>query len=372
MKNPFFLKPLPLSAPFCDREKELKDLVKHAENSADVVLSSPRRYGKTSLVKRAQNNLYKKGIITVYVDFFGVTSIEDVAAKLAVGIYSVIYKKDTIFKKAINYFSSLRPVIRPDSESGVAITVEITKGKTGSQLLEDTMKGFSEFLKSGKISCNIALDEFQEITELKDSGAIEGIMRAYIQDQQNVSYFFIGSRRRILLDIFNNEKRPFYKSAIHYSLPPLPYDGTVKYLLKMFKVNGKDCPEIIAGNIYKITEGYPYYIQKLSYYTFEVEKEKVSEKNLQEGVNQLLAEETPLFEMMLQNLHPGQVSFLVALAKEPTGTPFNTDYLNAHNLGSLGGVQSAIKKLLLLDYIERTASSWKVVDPIFTLWLKRK
>jgi hypothetical protein len=76
--------------------------------------------------------------------------------------------------------------------------------------------------------------------------------------------------------------------------------------------------------------------------------------------------------MMLQNLHPGQVSFLIALSKEPTATPFNTDYLNAHNLGSLGGVQSAMKKLTSLDYIEKTASSWKVVDPIFTLWLNRK
>ncbi|MEW6556997.1 MAG: ATP-binding protein [Elusimicrobiota bacterium] len=206
MKNPFYLKPLPLNVPFCNREKEINDLVKHAENFTDVVFSSPRRYGKTSLIKRVQDILNKKGMITVYIDFYGISCIEDVSAKLTSGLYSVIYKKESLFKKTIKFFSGLRPVIKPDPETGIAITVEIARGKTGTQLLEETMKGFSEFLESSKTSCNIALDEFQEITELKESKTIEGIMRSYIQQQQNVSYFFIGSRRRILSDIFNDKK----------------------------------------------------------------------------------------------------------------------------------------------------------------------
>jgi len=372
MKNPFYLKPLPLTAPFCNREREIKDLMTHARNCTNVVISSPRRYGKTSLVIRVQEMLRRKDFVPLYIDFFGVSSIEDVASKFAAAIYSVIYNKKAGFKKAVRFFSSLRPVIKPDPETGMSITIEISRSKTGMELLEETMEGFGNFLKSSKVLCNVALDEFQEITELKECRAIEGIIRAHIQLQQNVSYFFIGSRRRILSDIFNDRKRPFYKSAINYSLPGLPSDATVRFLLEMFKKSGRSCPENIAREICETAEGCPYYIQKISYYLFDISEGKLSEKNFRQAVTQMLNEETPLFEMMLQDLRPRQLSFLFSLAKEPTDTPFNAGYLSRHHLGSLGGVQGAIKKLVSLDYIEKGPSGWKVVDPIFALWLRKR
>jgi len=372
VKNPFYLKPLPLAASFCNREKEIEDLVRHAKNCTNVVLSSPRRFGKTSLVKRVQKILKKKNVEIIYIDFFGVASIEEVASKLAAGIYSIVYKEENLLKKTLKFFLSLRPVIKPDPETGISMTMEVIRGKNGPELLEETMKGLSDFLAASRKKYNVAIDEFQEITELKESLSIEGIMRTYIQHQQNVSYFFIGSRRRILSDIFNNKKRAFYKSAINYSLPALPSDATVKYIIDMFKRYGKSCSKDIAKKIYEVTKGYPYYLQKLSYYIFDIIKHVVRNKELHQGIMELLNEETMIFEVMLQNLKPGQISFLYALAKEPIITPFNIDYLTRHRLGSIGGIQSAIKKLVSLDYIEKTPSGWKVIDPIFALWLRKK
>jgi len=215
-------------------------------------------------------------------------------------------------------------VIKPDPDTGISITVEISRGKNGTGLLEETMKGLNEFLRKNKQLCNIVLDEFQEITELKESGAIEGIIRSYIQRQQNVSYFFVGSRRRILLDIFNNSKRPFYRSSLNFVLPPLPENATVQYIMREFKKNGKECPEKIAEEISRYSDGYPYYIQKLCYYIFDEAKNKVNEKILHRAVSQLLYEETPLYEMTLQNLRSGQRAFLYSLARETTKTPFTT------------------------------------------------
>jgi len=198
MKNPFHLKPLPLSVPFCDREKEMSDLMRYAGNFTNVVLSSPRRYGKTSLIKRVQDNLAKHGTLTIYIDYFGISSIDEFSARFAGAVYSVVYKEKSLFEKAAKVFTSLRPIMRPDPETGMAFTVEVAKSKPGGQLLEETLKGFGEFLKSGKITCNVAFDEFQEITELKESRFIEGTLRSYMQDHRNVSYFFIGSRSAYL------------------------------------------------------------------------------------------------------------------------------------------------------------------------------
>ncbi|KAF0124033.1 MAG: ribosome assembly protein 4 (RSA4) [Elusimicrobia bacterium] len=287
-------------------------------------------------------------------------------------VYSVVYKEKSLFEKAARVFTGLRPILRPDPETGMAFTVEAAKSKPGGQLLEETLKGFGEFLKSGKIACNVAFDEFQEITELKESRFIEGILRSYMQDPQNVSYFFIGSRRRILMDMFNDKKRPFYKSAINYVLPALPTEDTAEYLSGLFGENGKNCPLPVAARIHALTEGYPYYIQKLSYFVFEASKGSITEASLHEGLRQMLLEEAPLFELMLQALRPRQIALLYAIAKESTQTPFAAAYLTRHRLGSLGGVQAAIKKLPELDYLEKTSAGWKVVDPIFARWLRQK
>lgn len=372
MKNPFHLKALPLSVPFCDREKEMSDLIRYAGNFTNVVLSSPRRYGKTSLIKRVQDNLAKHGALTIYIDYFGISSIDEFSARFAGAVYSVVYKEKSLFEKAAKVFTSLRPILRPDPETGMAFTVEVAKSKPGGQLLEETLKGFGEFLKSGKISCNVAFDEFQEITELKESKFIEGTLRSYMQDHRNVSYFFVGSRRRILMDMFNDKKRPFYKSAINYVLTALPAEDTAKYLADLFAHNGKNCPTTLAAKIHAMTDGYPYYIQKLSYFVYEASKNTVTEDSLHEGLKQMLLEEMPLFELMLQALRPRQIALLYAIAKEATKTPFATAYLTRHRLGSLGGVQAAIKKLPEMDYLEKTSAGWKVVDPIFAHWLRQK
>ena len=124
MQNPFYFRVLPVTAPFCNREKELDQLVSHAQNRANVVLFSPRRYGKTSLVQRVQERLKQKGLATVYIDLFGIDSLEDMGARMASRLYSYCHKDESLFKKAMAFLSFWRSVIRPDPEYGVSLTVE--------------------------------------------------------------------------------------------------------------------------------------------------------------------------------------------------------------------------------------------------------
>ncbi|MBI5327042.1 MAG: ATP-binding protein [Deltaproteobacteria bacterium] len=372
MRNPFYFRTLPIDAAFCDREKELEELISHANNRANVTLISPRRYGKTSLVRRVQHALSNQGSATLYADFFGVTSGEEVAAKLASEVYRITHKQESLYDKAIRFFSLLRPVVRPDQESGYSITVEISKGKTGIELIEDAMTGLGKFAAGKNALCHIVFDEFQEIVELKDAYAIEGVMRSHIQNHSNASYFFVGSRRRILSDMFNDRKRPFYKSAVNYHLSPLPMDDLISFLIERFKSQGKSCSREISQKIYDLTMGYPYYAQKLAYHTFELTDTQAADKELHGAFLRLIEEEKPLFEAIIQGLGIRQISLLTALAKEPTQTPFAVDYMTRHNLGSVGAVQGAVKKLERLDYIERIDAVYRVVDPILAVWLKKR
>jgi AAA+ ATPase superfamily predicted ATPase len=361
---------LPLTAPFCDRKKETKELLSHARNRANVVLFSPRRYGKTSLVKRIQAELPRGGITALYVDFFGVYSLEDIASRLASRLYSFCYKDENFLKKAMRFLSSWRPVIRPDPEYGMSITAEPAGKRRGFELLEDVLAGFGKFMETGKKGFHVVIDEFQEIAELRESLQIEGIMRSHIQTHKNASYFFVGSRRRILSEIFNERKRPFYRSAVNYPLGPLPLDESTTFIVEQFKRGGKTCPADIAGKIAKRVGGYPYYIQRVPYSIYEVSGKHVTEEDYSKGFIKAVSEERSLYEAMLQILAPQQIKLLSALSEEPTDKPYSTEYMNRYNLGSIGGVQGAIKRLIDLDYIEKKNEMLYVVDTVFGLWIR--
>jgi AAA+ ATPase superfamily predicted ATPase len=190
----------------------MRELTSYAKGLAHVVLYSPRRFGKTSLARRVQKELADGGAITFYADLFGVTSVEDVAERLARAVYEKTHQQKTLFNKAVTALKSFRPVIRPDEQGGVAISVEpATTRLAGTDLLADTLEAIGRFIDSTGQLVHIALDEFQEIVELREAIKIEGIMRAHLQNHQ-APYFFIGSRRRVLVAIFNDRQRPFVRA----------------------------------------------------------------------------------------------------------------------------------------------------------------
>ena len=372
MSNPFCIYTLPVDAPFCNREREIKELASFARSGTNIVLYSPRRYGKTSLVKKIQYNLKRQGAITVFADFFGVTSIDDVAARLAKATFSVTYKSRSLWKTALQTIKSFRPVLKPDPESGVSLSVEpASASRRGIELLSETMESLGQFIEgSGKL-VHIALDEFQEIVELKEALQIEATMRTHIQHHKG-SYFFVGSRRRVLLGIFNERQRPFFQSAINYKLELLPVDDLTTFVKEQFESGGlKKCTVETARRLALSVSCHPYYVQKLGHFVFEASGETVKANDIPTAMARLILSEKPVFEAILQGLSLQQKLVLRTIAVEPTGTPLAHAYIARHRLGSTGGVQHSLKQLTLLDLIEKE-EEWRVVDPVFATFLKKQ
>ena len=371
MSNPFYLQEVPVDAPFCNRKRELKELQAYAEGKANVVLFSPRRYGKTSLVKRIQKNLSSKGAVALFADFFGVASVDDVAFRLAKAVFAITHKKDPLWKSALRAMKSFRPVLKPDPSGGISLSVEPSgAGKSGLGLLEETMDSLREFVSNTKSLVHVALDEFQEMVTLKEALQIEGIMRTQIQQQQ-ASYFFIGSRRRILLGIFNGRQRPFFQSAINYPLKLLPSEELAKFIAEQFKKNQRKCTLTVAKKLAALTGFHPYYSQKLAFFVYELSK-TVTEESITLAMERLILSEKPVFEAILQGLSPHQRLLLQALAKEATPKLLASGYIQKHGLGSVGGVQHSSKQLEELDLIEKDEDTgkWRLVDPILATWLR--
>lgn len=371
MPNPFYIKQINLDAPFCNRVKEIDELTAFAESKNNVVLHSPRRFGKTSLAHRVQKRLANGGAVVIFADFFGVGSVDEVAERMAEAVFMVTRNNEPVWKAAIRFITSFRPVLRPNEDGSFELTVEHAGGSRGTPLLRDTLESLGKFIHDTNRLVHVVLDEFQEIVTLPDYLKIEAVMRTEIQKHE-ASYFFIGSRRRVLSAIFNERERPFFRSAFDYQLKPLPEDDLGVFIAQQFAANGKTCGSTETLSMIKLVNCYPYYAQKLAHFVYERSAEVVAPDDVKAGFNDLLSAEKSVFEAIAQGLPAQQRLFLRALATEPTDHPYSKNYARKHNIGSLSAMQNAVKQLEQLDLIEKEENGvWRLVDPVFRMWLIR-
>ena len=369
MKNPFTIKVITKKAEFCNRADEIKQLVRFAENDTNVVLYSPRRYGKTSLMHLVQEQLKARDFITVFIDLFGLSSVDNIADRLARGIYTGLQPHKSLLNKAVDLIRTHKPMLSLAENSFGNLSVEKASQKLfGEDLLNATLEGVGRFLEKTRKPINIVLDEFQEIVRLKNSN-IEGILRSHIQ-VHSASYFFVGSRRRVLLEMFKLKRRPFFNSAFEFTLPALPHEELVQFICRRFAAGKKDCPVALAEKIADMVSDHPYYTQKLCHLIFNDTAKKVTKVNAKNGIKALLEGERNFFEQCLLDLAPQQIALLRAIAKEPAASLMSTKYIRRHNLSSIGAIQGATQKLLILDHIEKNKDGvYFVVDPFFKIWL---
>lgn len=367
--NPFSLGTVYSENDFCNRKTETDDLLRFFRGGQNVVLYSPRRYGKTSLAKRVLNVLGEEGFLVAYVDLFPILSEGDFIKRFAEGIFKGIgADPNTLLNKLGNLFRRLVPnfEVGPD---GYKVSVTLGDRKD-SMLLDDVMDNLYAYVAKHDLRGCIVLDEFQEITELPESKRIEGVLRSHIQNEKSVSYLYVGSRRRILQDMFSNKSRPFYKSSFSYTLEKIGKEDYVPFIVGKFDATGKICPHEIAEEIYDAVQGYPCYVQKLASLVWDVTSGRCDSDTVREAFRTLLWTETGDFEGIWSGLTLTQRSMLKALASESTSKPYSRGFLDEYRL-SLGGAQGAIKVLLSRDLIEQDREGlYRLTDPVMARWMK--
>jgi predicted transcriptional regulator len=371
MKNPFKIGIVNNDEDFCNRVKECKELLQYARSGSNVVLCSPRRYGKSSLVTMVLASLQKEGFLTAYIDLFPVSSERDFITRFATAVFKGIGRgadPKSFIEKLKDIFKSIRPTIEVGSDGYTISAKYDISGETGL-LLDDLLEGLHNYVKRKKISACIVFDEFQEITELAQAKRIEGTLRSHIQFQKEIAYFYVGSKRRILQDMFNDKSRPFYKSAFFYPLKEISSEDFIPYIEQHFRKTGKSCSKNNACDLYQKVRGYPYYVQKLASIAWDLTEKECNHEIIIEAFNSLREAETIDFEGIWSSLSMTQKSVLKAIAREPISMPYARDYLEKNQL-SVGGTQKAIKNLIAKDLIEKNNNNYRLTDPIMEAGLK--
>ena len=305
---------------FIGREQETKRLLDNFRGGINVILMSPRRLGKTSLVKHVCNKLDEEDIITVYLDIFGCKSEYDFYNKLAAEVLKQTASKHELWlEEAKEFIYRLTPKISfsPEPNADFAISLGITpKTHTPEEVL-----GMAEkiAIKKGK-RIVICIDEFQQIGEMANSKQIQARLRTVWQHQKQVSYCLFGSKHHLMSAIFLHRSMPFYQFGDIISLDKIATADWVEYIVSHFADGKRTISRALAEDICKFTENYSAYVQQLSWLVFtqKEEGETVTEEDVKQAMNDLLATNEILFMQMIEPLSEYQLNFLRAIASGVT------------------------------------------------------
>lgn len=199
---------------------------------------------------------------------------------------------------------------------------------------------------------------------------MEGLMRSVWQQQENVTYCLYGSKRHMMMDIFNNANNPFYRFGQVFYLKKIDREYWVPYIMGTFERTGKSISEAFANRICDITECHSWYVQQLSFFIWSGTQTAVTEQIFQEQTVLLVDTNAPVFEADLDGLSPSQVNMLIAIANGESH--FSAQAVNEkYSLGAPQTISRNKQTLIRKDIIEKDGTEYSFVDPIFKYWFKR-
>jgi len=223
-RNPFRFGPLALDEAFANREVELKELKNDAINGQDAWIVAPRRYGKSSLVWRAMQELASERMLVAHVNLMTAPTKTKLAEKLARSIYEdVASPLERAREKALAPFRGLRVTptvtVSPDDAS---LSFGFTSGREAADVdatLERLFELPAELAAERGRRAVLIIDEFQEILDIDPQ--LPKLMRTVFEQQPDTAHLYLGSKRHLMERIFNDANEPFWRSARQLELGPI-------------------------------------------------------------------------------------------------------------------------------------------------------
>ncbi|MEQ3367836.1 ATP-binding protein [Parabacteroides distasonis] len=370
MNNPFLIVGYQGPEYFCDREKETEVILSALHNGRNITLVSPRRMGKTGLIKNVFYTLQEKekNAKCFYLDIFSTQNLREFVALLG---REILGKLDSLsqstLKTLLSFFKSCRPVITMDELSGIpSVSLDIVPSKE-----EETLKEIFDYLRQSGRECYLAIDEFQQIMEYPEKG-VEGLLRSYIQFLPNVHFIFSGSKKHLMEYIFFSIKRPFYQSTQKLFLDKISKEVYFSFAHSFFEKEGKELPEEIFDKVYTWVDGHTWYVQYLLNRLFALPEKTLSPELLDSLMMEILQEEEYTYQTYFQLLTFNQIQLLKAIAKEGIVREVNAAaFIKKYDLKAVSSVNTSLRILIDKEFILRQPDGYIVYDRFMSIWLSR-
>ena len=372
IENPFIFGKAAEGAYFTDRTEDAKRLHANLTHGINTILISPRRWGKTSLVKKVIGEIDRPDITPVFIDIFQCKSEYEFYHAFASAIIKQTSSRlEEWVETAKSFLTNISPKFSfgPDPMNDFSLSFEWNpKEDTGADILQ-LPERLAQKKKTHLVVC---LDEFQQIADFDDSLKFQKKLRSVWQHQQNVTYCMFGSKKHLMENIFNDKSKPFYKFGDLMFLKKIPTEEWVPFICSKFQESGKSISERQASTICEVTENLSSYVQHLAWVVWYKADKVVTDNDVKEAIDDMLEQNKVFFQREVEQLSERQLNFLRALADGVTSGFSRKEIIRKYRLESSANVQSVKKALLKKDLIDVDGQRISFNDSLFKQWLKRQ
>ena len=358
---------------FIDRVEDRALLKQLLMSGIHVMLISPRRWGKSSLVKTVANELVKS-YPDVRVCFIDAFSINDEAEFYRTFASQVMSCAASRFERGIDEMKKFLTGVVPQ----LVIKDDVTDYLTFDLRFRPEERDKREILQlPEKIALDkglriiVCIDEFQQLARLPQYADMEGKMRAVWQQQQHVSYCFYGSKRHMMTDIFNDSSKPFYRFGQVIWLQKIEQKHWMKFIVEAFQKTGKSITNEAAQRICQLTQCHSWYVQQLAFFVWNATDHEVDDTIMNRAVQRLIDTNAPMFQNDIEQLTASQRTMLQALSDGVQQFSAETTK-QIYPMGNANTITRNKRILQDKDIIELDHGVFSFVDPIFELWFKQE
>ncbi len=367
--NPFIYKGYERPDYFCDREIETENIIGALRNGCNLMVFSPRKIGKTGLIKHVFNRIKEanKNAVCIYIDIFATQNLYDFVQALGIAIVEeAVEREKSLMARAFDTFKAWRPVVSYDTLTGLpTISVSIEPSRE-----EYTLRSIFDHLEKLKKDVYVAIDEFQQIANYPEKG-VEALLRSHIQFS-HAGFIFSGSRQHLMAEMFNSPKRPFFQSTEFVNLRPLPEIIYYDFSRRFFEKRKGNLSEDVFHDVYQRFSGHTWYVQFVMNRLYETTKYAESVEQSNQVILSVVDTLSPQYEMMMSLLTINQVNLLKAIAKEhKIEKPQSAEFIKKHNLSSPSSVKTSLDVLVDKELVYPEKDGYIVYDRFMAIWLQR-
>ena len=372
-RSPFQFGTLATEDNFIDRVEDRKLLKQLLSSHINVMLISPRRWGKASLVKKAMSELIveDKNVRVCYIDAFSIGSEAEFYRTFASQVIACASSKmERWIEDAKKFLMGVVPqvVLNDQVTDFAAFDLKFVPQEKDKM----TILQLPEMLAKEKgIRIVVCIDEFQQLANLPEYSDMEGKMRSVWQQQQLTSYCLYGSKRNMMLNIFNNSNSPFYRFGQVIFMNKIAKEHWMPFIVSAFENTGKSISTDFVERICDIVACHSWYLQQLCYFIWSYTATEVTEEVFELGLKQVMNINTPMFQNDTENLSSTQIEMLKAIANGEQH--FSSQAVK--QIYSLGNPNTIVKNKRTLqnkDIVEMQKNEFVFVDPIYQLWFKEE
>ncbi len=369
MNSPFKYGKVVTGDNFINRKDDIRRIQNNIAAGINTILISPRRWGKSSLMKQMEFLNKDRHLRFAFIDFFNIRTEEDFLEKYSREIIRCsITRKEELLQSGKEFFQKITPSfsfgVDPINDFSVNFTwAEAYKSKDEIINLPETIA------KKKGIKIVVCIDEFQNISRLDENIALEQELRSYWQYHENTTYCLYGSRKHMMLELFKQESRAFYRFGDLFLMEKIPEEHWIEYIVQNFAKAGKSISMQLVTDMIGMTSNHPDYLQQICHNVWNGTDTVASEEILADSMDLVIRSNTLHYQDICDSLSNTQLNLLRAiLAGETKFT--STKAMQRYRLGTPRNVSKNKRILMEKDIVEIHGKDIHFNDPVFEYWLR--